>query len=324
VRIFTWHVHGNYLYYLSQGQHEFYLPVRDGRPHPYGGRGTTFPFGENVHEVAAEEVSESEFDCVLFQSRANFLEHQQVDLSPAQQRLPRIYLEHDPPREHPTDTRHCVTNSDVRVVHVTNFNRLMWDNGDAPTRVIEHGVLVPEEIRYEGDTPRGLVVINNIGSRGRRLGLDVFLRLRESIPLDIVGMGSEEAGGLGEIPPMELPDVATHYRFLLNPIRYTSLGLAVCEAMSIGLPVLGLATCEMPSVISNGVNGYIETDPERLIGHARRLIDDREAAMALGANARRLARERFGIGRFLAEWDEVFSAAVGGSKPAVALEEARA
>jgi ADP-heptose:LPS heptosyltransferase len=27
-------------------------------------------------------------------------------LTEAQRRLPRIYLEHDPPREHPTDTRH--------------------------------------------------------------------------------------------------------------------------------------------------------------------------------------------------------------------------
>ena len=31
LRVFTWHVHGNYLYYLSQANAEFYLPVKPGR-----------------------------------------------------------------------------------------------------------------------------------------------------------------------------------------------------------------------------------------------------------------------------------------------------
>jgi hypothetical protein len=28
LRIFTWHVHGSYLYYLAQGQQEIYLPTK--------------------------------------------------------------------------------------------------------------------------------------------------------------------------------------------------------------------------------------------------------------------------------------------------------
>jgi hypothetical protein len=56
VRVLTWHVHGNYLYYLSQASAELYLPVRPDRSNPYGGRGSTFPFGPNVHEVPAEAV----------------------------------------------------------------------------------------------------------------------------------------------------------------------------------------------------------------------------------------------------------------------------
>ena len=32
-RVFTWHVHGNYLYYLAHANVDFYLPVRgDGSP----------------------------------------------------------------------------------------------------------------------------------------------------------------------------------------------------------------------------------------------------------------------------------------------------
>jgi len=48
-------------------------------------------------------------------------------------------------------------------------------------------------------------------------------------------------------------------------VRYTSLPLAVCEAMTIGMPIVGLATTELVSVIRNGHNGYVDTRIERLI-----------------------------------------------------------
>jgi len=114
---------------------------------------------------------------------------------------------------------------------------------------------------------------------------------------------------------MEFPEFASHYRFFLNPIRYTSLGLAVCEALSIGMPVLGLATSEMPSVIQNGVNGYIETDPGRLVGKAQWLISCPSEALCLSANAREAAARRFGIDRFISDWDATFKE-VTAMKPA--------
>jgi hypothetical protein len=56
LRVLTWHVHGNYLLYLSRANVEFVLPVDPGRGPGYGGRGTTFPFGSNVVEVPADEI----------------------------------------------------------------------------------------------------------------------------------------------------------------------------------------------------------------------------------------------------------------------------
>ena len=58
LRILTWHIHGNYLWYLSQARHEFYLPVKSGNHPGYGGRGTTFPFGENVIDVPHDLTDE--------------------------------------------------------------------------------------------------------------------------------------------------------------------------------------------------------------------------------------------------------------------------
>jgi glycosyltransferase involved in cell wall biosynthesis len=311
LRILTWHIHGSYLYYLAQCNHDFYLPVRPGRPEGYAGRTPSYPWPDNLHEVPAEEVSNLDLDCVLFQSRQNYLHDQDEILSEEQRRLPRIYLEHDPPREHPTDTRHPVDDPAMLLVHVTPFNNLMWDSGRTPTQVIDHGVIVPKGVSYTGELERGIVVVNNITRRGRRLGADLFARARREVPLDLVGMGWQEAGGIGEVPHHQLPAFAARYRFFFNPIRYTSLGLAVCEAMMIGMPIVGLATTEMVTAIENGVSGFVDTRPERVIECMRQLLADPDEARRLGEGARRYALERFNIARFVRDWDNAFALVAG-------------
>ena len=310
LRILTWHIHGSYLYYLTQTPHEFYLPVKPGKPEGYGGRLDGFPWGDNVHDIPAEDVCQQSFDCVLFQSQRNYLQDQYEILSEPQQQLPRLYLEHDPPRNHPTDTKHIVDDPNVLLVHVTHFNHLMWDCGDTPTRVIEHGVMVPDSVQYSGDIPRGLVVANGLRTRGRRLGVDVFEQVRQTIPLDLVGMGAESLGGIGEIAHQRLPEFESHYRFFFHPVRYTSLGLAACEAMMVGLPIVGLATTELATVIENGVSGYIDTSIDRLMSQMQGLIANPEKARYLGENAREYARSRFHIQRFIQDWDETFQQVV--------------
>jgi glycosyltransferase involved in cell wall biosynthesis len=310
LRILTWHTHGAYLYYLTQAPHDFYVLSKPGRPPGYGGVCGHIPWGSNVHDLPVEEAARQSFDCIVFQDDQQYLIDQHELLAPAQRRLPKIYIEHDPPRQKPVDERHIVQERDVLLVHCTHFNRLMWDNGDTPTRVIDHGVLEPKA-RYGGELERGLVVINNIASRGRRLGYDLFRKSADEVPLHLVGMGSEALGGLGEVLHAELPAFAARYRFFFNPIRYTSMGLAVIECMMVGLPVVALATTEMVTVIRDGQNGFIDTDPQRLVERMKILLKDRELAAQLGAEARRTALERFNIRRFVADWNDAFAQVTG-------------
>lgn len=316
LRILTWHVHGNYLWYLSQTPHEFYIPYKAGRPPGYGGRAGTFPWPDHLHELAADDVRHHDFDCILYQTHANYLSDQYEILSEEQRRLPRIVLEHDPPIHHPTDQQHPVDDPDVLVVHVTHFNALMWNSGRSPVRVIEHGVLVPDDVRYRGDIARGVVVINNLADRGRRLGADVFAAARARVPLDLVGMDATSLGGIGEVDPPRLPEFVSHYRLFFNPIRHTSLGLAIIEAMMVGLPIVGLATTELSTVIQNGVSGYVDTNLDRLIDVMHDLLADPGEARRLGDNARRYARDRFAIGRFTRDWDDTFRMVTGTRRPA--------
>jgi hypothetical protein len=302
LKILTWHTHGSYLYYLTQAPHDFYVLSKPGRPAGYGGRHGHMPWGDNVHDLPVDQVAQQELDCIIFQDDPQYLVDQYAFLTPAQRRLPRIYIEHDTPREHPTDMRHPVQDPNMLLVHVTAFNQLMWNNGTVPTVVIDHGVIVPE-VRYSGELARGLVVVNHLARRGRRLGGDIFEAARKEVPLDLVGMGAEELGGVGEVLHAQLPAFAARYRFLFNPIRYTSMGLGVIECMMSGLPVIGLATTEMVTAVENGVSGYVDTDLNKLIAHMQRLIRDPDEARQLGEGARRRACERFGIERFIHDWN---------------------
>jgi glycosyltransferase involved in cell wall biosynthesis len=80
--------------------------------------------------------------------------------------------------------------------------------------------------------------------------------------------------------------------------------------MSIGMPVVALATTALPDVIQDGVNGYISTDPDVLVERMKELIADPDLARALGQRARDTARERFGLDRFRADWDDALHAAI--------------
>jgi glycosyltransferase involved in cell wall biosynthesis len=307
LKILIWHIHGGYLNALAQIDHDWYLPLKPGRPARYSGRGERSTLPQRMREVPAEQVRDLDIDLVIFQTPENYLEDQFEILTDAQRRQPQIYLEHNTPRQHPPETRHPLDDPGVLLVHVTHYNRLMWDCGRTPTIVIEHSVAIDPAIRYSGERPEGITVINEIARRGRIAGYDLFLHAREQLPLTIAGMKSAELGGLGDIHYSELHRRVAEYRFLFSPMRYTSLPLAVIEAMTIGMPVVALATTELPGVIESGVHGYLSCEPGELIAHMRELLANPDLARRLGASAGELARERFGMPRFIRDWNAAFA-----------------
>ena len=313
MRIFTWHIHGSYLYYLSQGNFDIYIPVDEKKTTGYYGRGETFHFGENVIEVPVREVKAMDFDLILFQSHQNYLEDQYKILSERQRNLPSIFLEHDPPWGSPADTIHPVKDPAILTVHVSHYNRLMWHN-IGPARVIDHGVTGPA-VPYKGDLERGLVIVNNLHTRGRKLGADIFEKVKHLIPLDLAGMGTKEFGGLGEVMFHDLTEFSSRYRFFFNPIRYTSLGLAFCEAMRSSIPVVCLATTEYASVIQNGINGFSSNNIDYLVEKMNLLLENKELAVELGQKGKETADKLFNIQRFRKDWEETITYQIQQKKP---------
>lgn len=317
LNVLVWQIHGSYLNTLVQGfagaPHRFYLPTKTGKPEGYGGRGPTYSWSPETLEVPAEEVRDLDLDLVIYQTEKNFTQDGREILAPEQRALPAIYLEHNTPQGRINEMVHPVNDPGMLLVHVTHFNDLFWDCRETSTRVIDHAV-VPStpEGGYTGELEKGVSLVNDMPRRKRVVGGDVFARVSEEVPLDLFGFNSKKmAGGFGDLPQAEVHERMKAYRFYFNPIRYTSLPLSVLEAMEIGLPVVALATTELVTVIQDGENGFIDTNVDRLVHRMRGLLADPEEARRIGEAGRRTTRERFGLERFVADWEDAFEKAIG-------------
>ncbi|MCZ9341546.1 glycosyltransferase, partial [Streptomyces sp. TRM76130] len=157
-------------------------------------------------------------------------------------RPPLVYLEHNAPHGAPgvPDTRHPAADlPGVTLVHVTHFNRLMWDAGRTETTVIEHGIVDPGP-RWTGELDRAAVVVNEPVRRGRTTGTDLLPAFARAAPLDVFGMGTGQlAAHLGlasdrcrtrDVPQSDLHTELARRRVYVHPVRWTSLGLSLLEA----------------------------------------------------------------------------------------------
>lgn len=285
MRIFTWAIRPEYLRCLAQTSHDFLVP----------GHSDHGDLPSNVHAIAPEDARRHKVDLILFQQPQHYLDEQYELLTPAQRRAPKVYLEHEPPREHPVDSRHVVSEEDVVVVHVARYNRLMWDHGRVPTRVIEPGVPAPAA-RYSGVLERGLAVVEHV-TRRRAVGIDLYEEAKKRAALDLA---------------FELdPESAARYRYFFYPARYASPKLSLIRAMMIGLPILALDTGGTAGVVRHGLDGYAETDADRLVERMHELVADRQRAALMGEAAREHALRRFGIARFVEDWSRLFAELTG-------------
>jgi glycosyltransferase involved in cell wall biosynthesis len=319
MKVLIWHVHGSWTTAFVQGGHEYLLPVvagPGGDRSPDGlGRARTWDWPASARELSPEQLREEDVDVVVLQRTRDLdLVREWLGREPGRD-LPAVFLEHNAPDGSVPDTRHPLADrDDIPIAHVTHFNRLFYDNGRAPTTVIEHGIVDPGE-RWTGELARAAVVVNEPVRRGRTTGGDLLPGLAEVAPVDVFGMG---LAGLHERYGLDPGRVALHddppqaamhaelarRRVYVHPVRWTSLGLSLLEAMHLGMPVVGLATTEAIEAVPPEA-GVLSTRPDRLWQAVRTYLRDEDAARLAGKAARAAALERHGLDRFLRDWDRL-------------------
>ncbi|HEX8005551.1 MAG TPA: glycosyltransferase [Trebonia sp.] len=308
MRILLWHVHGTWTTAFVQGGHEYLIPVLPGRPPDGRGRPSrpgTFDWPANAAEVTPAELHNADIDVVIAQRPHELgLISEWTGRRPGAG-LPAVYLEHNAPRAGVAEPPHPAANlPGITIVHVTHFNNLFWDCGASPTEVIEHGIPDPG-YRYTGELAAACAVVNEPLRRGRVTGTDLLPEFRRGIAVDLFGMGTEPLGG-ADLPHKQLLDELARRRVYLHPVRWTSLGLSLIEAMHLGMPIAALATTETPAAVPPEA-GVISTDPRTLARACRELIADPALARRAGHAAREHALARYGLAKFLAGWDRLFA-----------------
>lgn len=311
MRILAWHVHGSWMTSFVRGTHEYLVPVVPGRGPDGCGRARTYDWPPNAIEVAPEDLAPVHIDLVVVQRPRD------VELCDAWlggrrigHDLPVVWVEHNAPQGRIDDMTHPAVgfDGDVRIVHVTHANALLWDTGSRPTSVVDHGIPDPG-VRYSGVVDRAALVVNEPVRRGRVAGTDLLDAFAAVAGIDAFGMETEQLEGRvdrlrahGDVPHGALLDQVAQRRVYLHPYRWTSLGLALLEAMALGMPVVVVASLEAAVSIPSDA-GVVSNRVDDLVDGLDRLLRDPAEARRRGRVARRHVLERFPLRRFLDDWD---------------------
>jgi glycosyltransferase involved in cell wall biosynthesis len=313
MRILLWHVHGSWTTAFVQGGHEYLLPVTPDRGADGLGRARTWVWPARAAEVDVDALRDCEFDVVVLQRPHEVeLVERWTGRRPGRD-VPAVYVEHNTPGGNVPFTRHPLADqTEIPIVHVTHFNRLFWDCGSTPTRVVEHGVLDPGH-RYTGEWARAAVVVNDPVRRWRAVGADLLETLAGAAPLDVFGMNvhrlvdaveiaTDRLWTFEDLPQDQLHRELARRRVYVHTARWTSLGLSLIEAMMLGMPVVALAATEAIRAVPPEA-GVLSTQPDKLASAVWRFVHDPSEALAVGAAAREAALVRYNVGRFLSDWD---------------------
>jgi len=303
MNVLLWHVHGSWTTAFVSGSHHYVVPVLPDRGPDGLGRARTWRWPDSVREVAPEALADEDVDVVVLQRP------HEADLAETWLRrrpgrdVPAVFVEHNAPQGRIADMRHATADRrDLVLVHVTHFNRLLWDAGTTKTSVIEHGIVDPGE-RYSGELASAAVVVNEPVRRGRVTGTDLLPFFASHVPLRLYGMRTAELGG-ADLTQAQLHDAMARHRVYLHPIRWTSLGLSLIEAMHLGMPVVALATTEVPAAVPPQA-GIVSNDLDELARELVALMNEPERCSLMGKAAREHARGRFSLERFLGQWDDL-------------------
>lgn len=320
MRVLVWHVHGSWTTAFVQGSHSYLIPTTPERDTWGVGRPAAWDWPASAVETSPAELADAEIDVVVLQRPEELdLTARWTGRRPGRE-LPAVYLEHNTPRGPAATSRHPLADrTDIPIVHVTDFNELMWDCGRARTTVIPHGIVDPGE-RYTGELDRAAVVINEPVRRWRITGTDLLPEFSRAAGIDVFGMGLDHLAdrladtlappdegairAIDDLPQHRLHDQMARRRLYLHPMRWTSLGLSLLEAMQLGMPVVALACTEAVSAVSPEA-GVVTTSAQRARQAIAELIRDRDRATEMGRAARKAALAQYGLPAFLRRWDEV-------------------
>lgn len=311
LRILCMDTHEAYQTMLARTGHEFYALQQPGMKQ-WNRRFREYP--SNYHPLQGESPQtqirpDMVFDLVLSQSKCG--QYQLLSQVAHHFNIPLISLEHTLP--HPTWDDATVAKQremcgDVNVF-ISEYSLRAWGIvPDSSDRVIHHGIDTDWYEGWCGGDGKVLTMVNGYPQRDWCCGFQLYQHIVGGLPTNPWG----DAPGFSQPAQNEyhLRNLYRQASVFLNTSLVSPVPTTLLEAMSVGCPVVTTATCTIPEIIEDGVNGFISNDPRVLREKLELLLRDQQLGRTLGDAARRTIQERFGQKAFVARWNEVFEEAV--------------
>lgn len=195
-------------------------------------------------------------------------------------------------------------NGDINVF-ITEYSKDEWGMKGG---VIEHSVdmdlFCPAHLQNVETRKGVLTVAHDFIKRDYALNYEGWKRITKGLPSKAIG----ETPGLSKAASTVDELVKEYQKALIyiNPSILSPVPTSMLEAMSCGCAVVTTATCDIPSIIEHGVNGFMSNDEDELRAYITQLIGDPGMAHDMGVNARGTILNRFSEKRFVEEWNETF------------------
>lgn len=303
--ILTFDTHERYQTQLCKTGHDFYCFTYDGAKE-WDSNFSQRP--DNYYRLPKNSiVNYVDFDFILSQSKfGQFQASHQIN---TYLQLPIVSLEHTLPiPSWPTEQTESFKKmiGDINV-YISEYSAGYWDM-DCNKSIIKHSVDSKLFCPGEGERQNHVLsVANDFINRDYCLNYQGWKRVTEGLPVRIIG----DTPGLSEAAK-DVSELVKEYQtssVFFNSSTISPVPTSLLEAMSCGCAVVSTATCMIPEVIENGVNGFISNDEEELKGYIKQLLDDPRLTAKMGNAARNTIIEKFSEETFINNWNEVFDLA---------------
>lgn len=155
--------------------------------------------------------------------------------------------------------------------------------------------------------------------------LPLILKSYPNVQLEIIGDGSfrrrlEDQVELLKLTKKvhfagfssEVETLLSEFDLYVQPSLSESFGLAIVQAMSVGLPVVATSTGGIPEVVIDGKTGYLvpPKDVKALAKAIIEILSNREQAKKFGKTGAEIAKEKFSLKKMMDELEKVYEETV--------------
>lgn len=240
-------------------------------------------------------------------SQSKFWQYQAAKQIQQSLKIPIISLEHTLPTPQTISKNNILAMQNMLGdinVFISEYSQKEW-NINNNVNIIHHGIDTDTftDLKLEREE-YVLTVANDFINRDYCLNYNGWSRITNGIKTKLVGdtEGLSEPASCTEELVIEYNKCAVYF----NSSTLSPIPTSLLEAMSCGCAVVSTATCMIPEIIENGVNGFISNNENELRNKIEYLLYNKEAREQIGNLARQTIVNKFPEHLFKTKWNNIF------------------